>query len=396
MEILKLDSNLEKNNYLFIPKLIDPERAKKIAREYELFSEYNQLGGDRQAPNSRSMYDYKDALELLCELTPRISEYSGLTVLPTYSYIRVYQTGDDLKKHNDRDSCEISVTLNLGGDCDWPIYIERPDGTTASVTMQLGDAMLYLGCKASHWRDPIPGSKCIQVFLHYVDSNGPRAGSYFDKASKGIEHFRKSQSAVKSTAEYELIDYSNMPRDLKGFVKVFENVLDTSICDRIVEEYQDDENWMASQIGGGVINDSIRRVTAIKIDDPYIIHKNFEKRYKLSFEMTEAIFFAMQRYKQIAPAMNAEQNSGYDLLRYQVGDFYKEHTDSYISSPRHVSCSFHLNDDYEGGEFAFFNREFKIKAKKGSVVMFPSTFMFPHEILPVTKGTRFSIITWLI
>jgi hypothetical protein len=395
--VFNLNTELEKNNYLFVPRLIDPERAKKIGADYESFSEYHALAGDEQAPNSRSMYDYKGALNLLCELTPEISKRTQLTVLPTYSYIRVYQIGDDLKRHSDRDSCEVSVTLNLGGDCEWPIYIEKPDGTTASVIMQPGDAMIYLGCKADHWRDTIPGSKCVQVFLHYVDSDGPRSGYYFDKASKGIEHFRKKQEVIKSNSSYDLIDYTNMPRDLKGFIKVFENVIDPTLCDSIIEEYRNDDNWQSSQVGlANVVNESIRKVTSIKIDDPYNIHKNFEKRFKLSFDLSESIFFAMQKYKQIAPAMNADKNSGYDLLRYQEGDFYKEHTDSFISNPRHVSCSFHLNDDYEGGEFAFFNKEFKIKAKKGSVLMFPSTFMFPHEILPVTKGTRFSIITWLI
>lgn len=392
-----MNAELEKNNYVFIPRLIDPERAKRIGSEYESFSEYHLLGGDGQAPNSRCLYDYKETLKLLCELTPEISKRSGLTVLPTYSYIRVYQSGDDLKRHSDRDSCEISVTLNLEGDCDWPIYIQRPDGTTASVTMQPGDAMLYLGCRADHWRDPIPGTKCIQVFLHYVDSDGPKAGNYFDKASKGIEHLRKKQKVIELNHDHDSTDYTNMPRDLRGFIKVFDNVIDPNLCDRIIEEYRDDNNWQSAQVGGAnIVNESIRRVTSIKLDDPYNIHKDFEKRYKLTYDLSEAIFFAIQKYKQIAPSMNADENSGYDLLRYQVGDFYKEHTDSFVSNPRHVSCSFHLNDDYEGGEFAFFNREFKIKAKKGSVVMFPSTFMFPHEILPVTKGTRFSIITWII
>jgi predicted 2-oxoglutarate/Fe(II)-dependent dioxygenase YbiX len=394
--MFKLNAELEKNNYLFIPRLIDPDRAKKIGAEYESFSEYHSLGGDEQAPNSRSMYDYKGALELLCELTPEISKQSGLTVLPTYSYIRVYQTGDDLKRHSDRDSCEVSVTLNLNSDCEWPIYIERPDGTTVSVTMQPGDAMLYLGCRADHWRNPIPGSKCIQVFLHYVNSDGPRSSFYFDKASKGIEHFRNNRNVPKVSFDHDMLDYSKMPRDLKGFVKVFDGVMSPELCDRIVSEYKDDKNWEEASVGNGVINDSVRRVDSIRMNDPYIIYKNFDARQRLNFDMTEAMFFAIQRYRQVAPAMTAEENSGYDLLRYQEGDFYKEHTDSYINNPRHVSCSFHLNDDYEGGEFAFLNREFKIKAKKGSVIMFPSNFMFPHEILPVTKGTRFSIITWLI
>jgi Rps23 Pro-64 3,4-dihydroxylase Tpa1-like proline 4-hydroxylase len=391
-----LHSDLEKNNYIFISELIDRERAKRIGAEYESFSEMHQLAGDEQAPNSRSMYDYKGALELLCELTPEIKKISGITVLPTYSYIRVYQAGDDLKKHSDRDSCEISVTLNLGGDCDWPIYIEKPDGSVASVTMRPGDAMLYLGCKADHWRDPIPGSKCVQVFLHYVDSDGPRSSFYFDKAQKGYEHFRKKSTIPKVSYKHDFIDYSHTPRDLKGFIQVFENIVSLDLCDRIVSEYRGDENWQEASVGPGVINDTVRRVNTIKIDDPYIIHKNFNKRQKLSFELSEAMFFSMQKYQKIAPAMVAEMNSGYELLRYQEGDFYKEHTDSYVSNPRHVSCSFLLNDDYEGGEFAFLNREFKIKAKKGSVIMFPSNFMFPHEILPVIKGTRYSIITWLI
>ena len=54
----------------------------------------------------------------------------------------------------------------------------------------------------------------------------------------------------------------------------------------------------------------------------------------------------------------------------------------------------HLNDDYEGGEFAFFDRQLKYKLNKGDVLMFPSTFMYPHEVMPVTQGTRYSIITW--
>jgi predicted 2-oxoglutarate/Fe(II)-dependent dioxygenase YbiX len=394
--VFNLNTELEKNNYVFIPRLIDPERARKIGSEYESFAEYYQLGGDEQAPYSRAAYDYKPALELLCELTPKISNFTGLTVLPTYSYIRVYQTGDDLKKHSDRDSCEISITLNLNGDCDWPFHVERPDGSIASLIMQPGDAILYLGCKATHWRDTIPGSKCVQVFLHYVDSNGPKSSSYFDKAGIGQDHFKKLLNIPKASFEHEYVDYSKMPRDLKGFVNVFEDVMSLELCDRIIEEYQNDENWLEASVGSGVINDAVRRVNIIKIDDPYIVYKNHRKRAQLHFELSEAMFLSIQKYRQIAPSMSAEKHSGYDLLRYQEGDFYKEHTDSYISNLRHVSCSFILNDDYEGGEFAFLNREFKIKAKKGSVIMFPSNFMFPHEILPVIKGTRYSIITWLI
>jgi predicted 2-oxoglutarate/Fe(II)-dependent dioxygenase YbiX len=68
----------------------------------------------------------------------------------------------------------------------------------------------------------------------------------------------------------------------------------------------------------------------------------------------------------------------------------------YHDQNRSVSCSFALNDDFEGGEFAFFDRELKYKLGKGDAIMFPSNFMYPHEVMPVTKGTRYSIITWFI
>jgi Rps23 Pro-64 3,4-dihydroxylase Tpa1-like proline 4-hydroxylase len=391
-----MNSELEKNNYILLPKLIDPERAKHLSNEYESYSEFYDLKGDLQAPNSRSMYNWKGALELLCELTPDISKFAGTTLLPAYSYIRVYQSGDDLKRHRDRPSCEVSITLNLGGDCDWPIYIERPDGSIASILLQPGDAILYLGCKADHWREIIPGNKCIQVFLHYVESNGPNFDFYFDKQLTGMDHLKNKMTVPRINIAPEFIDYSQMPRNIKDFVKVFDNAISTDLCDRIIEEYKDDDNWRPAEVGQGGINDSIRKVNIVKIDDPVVMYKNFDTRQKLSFEMTESIFFAIQKYKQIAPAMLAESNSGYDLLRYQEGDFYTEHTDSFSVHPRHVSCSFHLNDVYEGGEFSFFNRELKFKPKKGSLIMFPSNFMFPHEILPVTKGTRYSIITWII
>jgi predicted 2-oxoglutarate/Fe(II)-dependent dioxygenase YbiX len=187
-----------------------------------------------------------------------------------------------------------------------------------------------------------------------------------------------------------------MPRDIREFVKVFDDAIPLDLCDKIIEEYRDDSNWQEALVGGGIVNDAVRRVNSIQMDDPSVIYKNFDTRQRLNFGMNESIFYAIQKFRKIAPSMNAEANSGYGLLRYNEGDFYREHTDSFINHPRHVSCSFHLNDDYEGGEFAFFNREFKIKAKKGSLVMFPSNFMFPHEILTVTKGTRYSIITWIV
>ena len=97
--------------------------------------------------------------------------------------------------------------------------------------------------------------------------------------------------------------------------------------------------------------------------------------------------------------------SHFDAFQYtkynSKGQHYNWHLDSggtYNNFERKISASIMLTDpdEYEGGEFAFFDREIIIRAAAGSAIMFPSNFMYPHEIMSVTKGTRYSIITWLV
>jgi alkylated DNA repair dioxygenase AlkB len=102
-------------------------------------------------------------------------------VLPTYAYARIYGHGESLAAHRDRDACELSLSLNLDGDVSWPIHVQTPSGTTCTTVLEPGDAVMYLGCSALHWRDPFPGTHCSQVFMHYVLSFGSRAHAYFDK-----------------------------------------------------------------------------------------------------------------------------------------------------------------------------------------------------------------------
>lgn len=119
---------------------------------------------------------------LLADIAPRVERATGISVWPTYSYLRVYRHGDVLRKHTDRPACEISLTLCLGfdGDAPWPIWIEGPQGS-ASIALAPGDALLYRGIECPHWREPLDGGWAAQVFLHYVDRRGPHAGWKFDK-----------------------------------------------------------------------------------------------------------------------------------------------------------------------------------------------------------------------
>lgn len=168
-------------NYEVVPNFIDPERAVKLGDEFKDYVDKHDVSGDDQVRLSRSMYNYISFLELLTEKTNHVSNVCGERVLPTYCYARVYHRGADLKRHKDRPACEVSVTLNLGSDKDWPIYIKAPNGDNVAVTLKPGDGMLYYGCIAEHWREPFEGDFCKQVFLHYVKSRGENQPFYFDK-----------------------------------------------------------------------------------------------------------------------------------------------------------------------------------------------------------------------
>ena len=142
---------------------------------------------DKQVPNSYAKYSDRVMETLLVDTIKVMQKKTGLRLVPTYSYCRLYRTGNILKRHKDRPSCEISTTLNLGGD-PWPILID-PTGSDnvideyknihkpgapkgVEVNLKPGDMLIYSGCELEHWREPFQGKLCGQVFLHYNHADG--------------------------------------------------------------------------------------------------------------------------------------------------------------------------------------------------------------------------------
>jgi hypothetical protein len=169
------------NNYVFIPGFITKDEARLLAEQFKEHCNKFNLDGDLQVQESMVMYNFMPFVKLLTKKIPHISQLLGEDVLPTYSYARVYKNGAVLERHRDRAACEISITLNLSKNNDWPIYFQRPDNSETKVELNPGDAVLYLGCQADHWRNKFEGSEHIQLFLHYVRANGPKAWAFFDK-----------------------------------------------------------------------------------------------------------------------------------------------------------------------------------------------------------------------
>ena len=188
--------SFKKNKYTIIKNAIKEDLAIFIANYFLLKRQVartffdtgyispftNEWGvwSDSQVPNTYSHYSdiAMETLLLLCQ--PIMEKATGLKLDPNYSYARIYKKGDVLKKHTDRFSCEISTTMNLGGD-KWPIYL-KSNNKKIKVDLNPGDMLVYRGCDLEHWREVFKGKDCIQVFLHYNNCKTPGADkNIFDR-----------------------------------------------------------------------------------------------------------------------------------------------------------------------------------------------------------------------
>ena len=193
-----MKSKFEKNHFLVIKEAVDPKVAefvynyflmkRQVARTFfdtRYISPFTNEWGvwnDDQVPETYSHYADIAMETLLLNVQPKMEKLTGLKLNPTYSYARIYKKGDILKRHKDRFSCEISTTMNLGGD-EWPIYLENKknvgvpeDGFPSKtknkgtkVILKPGDMLVYKGMILEHWREVFLGDNCAQVFLHYND-----------------------------------------------------------------------------------------------------------------------------------------------------------------------------------------------------------------------------------
>lgn len=183
---------------------------------------------------------------------------------------------------------------------------------------------------------------------------------------------------------------------LQDYIIVVPNAVPHDVCDEIINEYKNSNEWVLSTVQNGVLNTSIRNCSVIGISTNDVISKNLEVRKTIDDKIFSAASYALSQYRKIFPTSSSSQDTGYDLLRYETGQYYGLHIDSFVQHPRELSCSFLLNDEYEGGAFSFFDKKIVHNLKKGDALLFPSNFMFPHEIEKITSGTRYSIITWFI
>jgi hypothetical protein len=168
---------LREKGYVFAKGLLETSLARVVYKTLLLQQWRGECFRDNHIPTAASVSNTALTDALLLELRPRIEEISGCRLVPTYSYGRVYFHGDAMIRHQDRLSCEVSVSIHLGKDGGEASLCFEPN---AKVGMEEGDAAVYLGNETGHWRDRFTGNTMGQLFLHYVVAGGPFASLSFD------------------------------------------------------------------------------------------------------------------------------------------------------------------------------------------------------------------------
>ena len=230
--------NLEFQNkkYLVQRNFLNQQTCQEYVQGFKKAIEQGFAKKDDQCPLSYSLGHSELFDSLLEQLTPHIEKATGLELYPTYAYARWYAPGDELKIHRDRESCEITTTINLGFEGNqWPIYMGVDDQKQnfEKVDMNIGDAVIFRGQELYHWREKYTeGQWQAQVFVHYVDKNGPHAEWKYDKR-ESLSHHNK------------------LPF---GFLHVIENAFSNEKCKEIEQKFNKhlDKTHQASLAGNKI------------------------------------------------------------------------------------------------------------------------------------------------
>jgi len=178
----------QKQGYVLVRNFISKEMGKHLFEYLKLYEydtklkgTYHEFEKDVQVSNTFVAGHGNMIFDSLMKTMKYKMEYcTGLDLFPTYSYTRLYKSGNELKRHKDRPSCEISVTVKLSdsGWYNWPIWM-----VNTPCYLNDGDAVIYRGNELEHWREPCggyDGYQMGQVFMHYVDKNGPYVEHKYD------------------------------------------------------------------------------------------------------------------------------------------------------------------------------------------------------------------------
>lgn len=403
--VMNSAETFKNNGYVVLSGALSKERCKSLVDHMFVLHKQGKLEKDEQCPLSDSVYGDPIFDKLLEQMARPIGINVGKKLLPTYTYARIYRPGEILKRHKDRPACEISATLTLGYDANsvWPIMFDEEK--ELMVELETGEMAVYKGCDVMHWRAPFKGNWHVQVFLHYVDADGPYASEALDgRASLGVD---KSQTKQVTLPQADIARYNSvlLPEQddfLPGYIPVNSEVhpdlmFTEEECDKIIAITKNTYPASAS-VGGSTEKSKVARqirsadIYNVAVDDPdnkWI----FEKVIRAVKTLNDEHF----KY-DITGIMG-----GLQLIHYRSDTDVKGHYDWHVdagngkTATRKISFTAQLSDPstYEGCDLIVNDHCNEVQAvrERGSISLFPS--YMPHVVTPIKSGERFALVIWI-
>jgi len=184
--------------------------------------------------------------------------------------------------------------------------------------------------------------------------------------------------------------------DITKLILRIPNFLTHEECDSLINEYEhrqieacletsrnyntdkiEDSSFEVVELNPNTFNFNLIRDKTKKIVKEYINYLD-QPKYFFTKLLKESLKFS----------------HSYRVMKYKEGSSIFPHTDHGLGI--YGSVTFNLNDDYTGGEFSFFNGKHSITLGKGEAIIFPADYFWVHEVAPITKGTRYSLNSFLL
>jgi len=179
--------------------------------------------------------------------------------------------------------------------------------------------------------------------------------------------------------------------NVDNYIKYYENIVSEKLCNSLTNyNFPYEASKYQTHDSGAIVKEE-----RVKMSDSWI------KKDSVFYTVVKSCFEnVIVKYQKDFPLFSVARTTDFRINKYEIGGFMSRHVDNIHHShgqqygyPQ-VSALLYLNDDYEGGEFYVADKKFC--PSKGSAIIFPSNFMFPHEAKSVIKGIRWSIVTWLM
>jgi len=189
--------------------------------------------------------------------------------------------------------------------------------------------------------------------------------------------------------------------DTFKYIKIYQNILHDETLNNFIEVCKTEKKFKDAKIvrpKGEVIEPQVRQTQVWPLHNG-MHEKSFTTIHWSNYLLNTFSKYVQKYLSEISQDLTVQLND-IQVLKYNVGGHYKLHVDNGTTTPRTISLIFIVNDGYEGGDLVFSNpertKEITAETKKNNLIIWPSNFLYPHKVTPVTSGVRYSVVAWAL